>query len=216
MKQSTRALLLAAVSLMAVAGRAIAQDDPNDDNPQDHTCDKAAKIWAKGHPAKKDLWAIRVTAKCAGGAATLARAWSPVPTDSTELFDLAAASRHVADGRVMNAALAVMQSASLPQATRRIAINVVLAQYGPMIAVGNAQWADPEHASLALVSDYDQIAGEQPVTAADRQRVVSASLALSTTDPDPQVRRVTAMIARELSALCFGKSCYLPAGPGLD
>jgi|BarGraNGADG00212_1021973.scaffolds.fasta_scaffold18033_2 hypothetical protein len=218
MKPSTRALLFAIVSLMVVVGRAIAQDDPNDDNPQDHTCDKAAKILAKGHPAKKELWALGVMVKCAGGAAALAGAWSPVPTDSTELFVLADASRDVADVRVLNAALAAVQNASVPQTTRHIAIDVVLAQYGPMISLGAQNWTDDTGRwTLAMSQDYYQVTGEQPVTAADRQRIVAAFRTLSTTDPDPKIRRVAALVAQELSAVCDGRPCLPPpAGSGLD
>jgi len=214
MKQPIRALLLATVGLMFLAGRAIAQDDRGDDNPQDHTCDKAARILAKGHPAKKEQWALGLMVKCAGGAAALAGLWSPLPTDSTALFALASSSRSVGDVRVLNAALAVVQNASISQATRRVAINVVLAEYAPAISLGNANWADPEHTSLGLLSDVYQRAGEQPVTAADRQRVVAAFVALSTAEPNPLLRRVAAMIARELNAVCDGKPCYLPSGSG--
>ncbi len=153
--------------------------------------------------------------KCGDGAAALASAWSPVPTDSMELFYLAAASRDVADVRVLNAALAAVQNASLPQSTRHIAINVVLSQYAPSVSVSSQEdWTD--YGTLGTSQDFYQRNGEQPITAPDRQRIVDTFRTLSKTDPDPKIRRGAAYIARELSAVCDGRPCYLPAGSRPD
>lgn len=202
-------LACAVVGMLLLTSRAIAQAD----DPSDHSCDKAAKIVAKGHPEKKDQWALQTLVSCAGGAAALATDWSPAPTDDTELLVLAASSGQLADERVLNVVLSAVQNSALPQSTRRIAMNVVLAQYSPTIVVSDLDWADPAPSSLRRNMDYYQIVGEQPITTTDRQRVVATFQAMSSTDPDPQVRRVAAMIARELSRVCGGgKPCYAPAG----
>lgn len=215
MRRSTRVALLTALGLVLWARSARGQDADGKESDAEKTCEKAAKALTKGHPEKKDLWAFSVIVKCPGAGALLAAGWSPVPIDSTELFSLSAASVSVADVRILNAILVVVQNTSVAQAARRIAIDVALSQYAPDIRVGNGGWASPdERASLGRMMDYYQVAGEQPITEADRQQIVEAFRAMGTTDPDPQIRRVATLIVRELSAVCGTVRCYRPPGSG--
>ena len=198
----TRAAILAACGLVLLAGSAAAQggDDKGkgDDRDQEKTCKKAARIIAKGHVEQDERWAYALIVGCPDGAASLASAWASSPSDSNALHDLADRSRELADRRIVDAMLIVVRNSQLTQGVRRIAINVLLGEYHPTIWVSRATWERPETVGLAHGADYYQIPGEQPVTAADRQRIVEAFREMSVSDPDPQIRRVAKRIFTDL------------------
>ena len=202
MRRSTRAAILAACGLVLLAGSAAAQggDDKGkgDDRDQEKTCKKAARIIAKGHVEQDERWAYAFIVECPGGAPALAGAWTSPPSNADALHALAARSRELADRRIVDAMLIAVRNTQLSQGVRRIAIDVLLAQYHPSIVAGGVTWEYPETAGLASRSDYYQVPGEQPVTPADRQRIVEVFREMSVSDPDPQIRRVAKRIFTDL------------------
>ena len=198
--RSIRAVILAACGLVFLAGSAAAQGgddkhkDKGDDRNQEMTCKKAARIISKGHVEQEERWAYAFIVGCPGGAASLASAWTSWPSDAEELHALAARSREVADRRIVDAMLVAVRNTQRSQGDRRIAINVLLAQYDPTVTAGNPTWEDPEHTWISGVFHQYQVPGEQPVTAADRQRILEAFQEMSVSDPDPLVRRVAKRI----------------------
>ena len=201
MTRYTRWAIHAACGLVLLSRPAAAQGggDKGDDREQERTCKKVARIIAQGHVDEDERWAYGLIVRCPGATATLASAWGSSPSDTNALHDLAARSRSVADRRIVDAILLVVRNTQLSQVVRRIAIDVLLAQYDPATSVGNATWKEPEYSGLGHASDYYQIPGEQPVTAADRQRIVEAFREMGVSDPDPQVQRVAKRIFTVLS-----------------
>jgi hypothetical protein len=186
------AIVMFGLTLLATTAKA--QDDGGD-----HTCDKAAKIVARGKPEKKELWAFAALVSCSGGAATVASAWNSPPADTDAFHALAAASYSVADHRILTAVLGVVRNTGISSQQRRVAINVALSQFSPSLAIPSYSWANPATAILGHQSDYHQLAGDQPVTAADRQAVVDALRSLGSSDPDPVLQQVAARVAMALA-----------------
>jgi hypothetical protein len=78
------------------------------------------------------------------------------------------------------------------------ATNPYQSKYNPSVDIMSGNWDNPENTLLARVSDYYQVPGEQPITAADRQQVVELFQQLSATASTQQWRRVAALVARDL------------------
>ena len=112
---------------------------------------------------------------------------------------LVAYSTRVAVRRILDASLSLVQTGP-NVAQRRAALAVVLAQFDPSLTVSQHMWVIPDSMSLPRESDYSQRPGEQPPTAADRQRIVDTFRQLSTADPDPSWRGVARLIVRELAS----------------
>ena len=121
---------LVVVGLTLLAASAAAQNDQND-----HSCDKAAKIVANGHPAKKEVWAYSLLITCSGGATTLAGAWSSPPADTDAFHALAGSSYSVADHRIVSAVIAVALDSHYPRRQRWTALNVAVAQFNPAFGI---------------------------------------------------------------------------------
>lgn len=187
-------LLALAVCIPAASSAAHAQDDKDD-----KSCSKAARIIAKGHPEHKEEWAYAVIGRCPGGAGVLAAAWSPLPSDSSTFANLISGSADLADRRILDAALGAFADAALPPTRRRDILNVIIFEYAPDRVVSDGLWNDPEHGILASRMDFYQQPGEQPLTAADRQRILDSLRAASTNDPDLHMRRVLARIVHDLT-----------------
>jgi hypothetical protein len=112
---------------------------------------------------------------------------------------LVAASRSLADHRILVAVHAVASDGRMSQAIRRVAVDVVLGQYNPTLSLLKSAWTKPATSVLAQQEDYYHVRGEQPVTAADRQQVIQTFVSIGTTDPDPVAKKVLGRIGAELS-----------------
>ena len=196
MMPTTRAAL-AALGLLMLAGTAGVAGAQEDRSSKD-ICTAAARVAVAAHDARVVTSAYGVLARCPNGSATLATVWASPPTDGDALAQLAHRSVEVADRRILDASLAALQNTAASAAARRAALDVVLSQYNPEVVVSNSTWEDPEHTSLGRRNDYYQVAGEQPITAADRDRIVAAFRAMKDTDPDTQLRRIAARIVMDL------------------
>ncbi len=192
MKRHSQFQMIALALLMTLSAPSVARAQ------EEMTCDKAARILAKGHPEKKEPWAFSVMMKCSGGAAALASLWTPPPADSTELDALVAASLRLADQRLLDSAVAAFRNTALPLATRRVLVNVILGEYQPGLSVSDVMWSEPEKWILSRRFDVTQHVGEFPIGDADRARIRALFTATATTDPDPLVRRVAARVAATL------------------
>jgi hypothetical protein len=193
MMHTTRATL-AALGLLLLAGPAGAQEDRS----RVDICTAAAKVAAEAHDPRVVSAAYAVLARCPNGSATLANAWAAPPADVEALSQLTHRSIEVADRRILDATLLTLQNTAASASARRAALDVVLSQHSPAVVVGRSTWEDPEHTSLAHRNDYYQVPGEQPITAADRARIVDAFRAIRDSDPDPQLRKVAARIVSSL------------------
>lgn len=189
-----RAFLLV-VGASLVASPAMAQK-----TQPTRTCAIASTLLANGSPLQPpDRWAYSFIVECSGGGIALARAWSPPPSDPLEVAELRRGSMQLADLDLLNATLAVLQDVSRPMSTRRSALQVVVVQYAPHNDVGNATWDEPESAGLGVRSDYYQVQGSHPVTAADRQRIISVLRAMGVSEPDLKLRAVSRAIGAYLA-----------------
>ena len=161
-------------------------------------CGRARQILSERRIEPEDGPALAIIYQCAGAGGALAAAWSHPPADSSMLAWLVASSARVADRRILDATLSLVQTG--PSVTqRRAALEVVLAQFDPSFTVSQYMWVVPDSMSLPRESDYYQRPGEQPPTASDRQRIVDTFRQLSTADPDPSWRGVARLIVRGLA-----------------
>jgi hypothetical protein len=164
------------------------------------TCAVASTLLANGSPLQPtDQWAYSFIVACPGGGAALAHAWTPPPTDSLEVAELRRGSTQLADLELLNATLAALQDVNQPMLTRRAALQVVVAQYAPQYDVSGATWNQPETAGVGIQADYYQVAGSNPVTPADRQRIISVLQSMGVSEPDLKLRAVTHAIADYLA-----------------
>lgn len=189
-----RFILLFAVAFVFTASAKAQKTRPT------RTCTTAAALLANGSPLQPaDQWAYSFIVGCAGGGSALARAWSPPPTDTLEVAELRRGSTQLADLDLLNATLAVLQDVGRPIFTRRAALQIVVAQYSPEYDVSNTNWEQPDTAPLGMQADYYQIAGSNPITAADRQRIISILSAMGANEPDLSLRAVARAIAKYLA-----------------
>jgi hypothetical protein len=187
---------LAALGLLFLSAPAGAQEDRS----QVDVCTAAAKVAAEARDPRVVSAAYAVLARCPNGSATLASAWAAPPADAAALAQLTHRSVEVADRRILDASLGALQNTAASAAVRRAALDVVLSQHSPSVVVSRSTWEDPEHTSLASQSDYYQVPGEQPITAADRERIVAAFRLMKESDPDPQLRKMAARIVADLGS----------------
>jgi hypothetical protein len=189
-------LKLAVLSVALLASSVGAQEE--NEPSQAEVCAAAAKVIAHATDPRLRSAAYAIMVRCPNSAASLASVWVRPPGDSASLAQLARESADLSDRRILDATLPVVQNAALPESTRRAALDVVLAQYAPSLAIGGGTWADPEHTSLAGRSDYYQVPGEQPIAAVDRQRIIDTFRQMSTTAADVQWRRIATRIVHDL------------------
>jgi hypothetical protein len=196
MTHSTHALKLAVLSVALLASSVGAQEERKPSPAE--ICAAAAKVVATAPDPRIRSAAYVILSRCPNAAASLASVWATPPVDAEALAQLRWKSASLSDRRILDATLPVVQNAGLSESTRRAALDVVLAQYAPSVAISTATWADPEHASLAVQSDYYQVPGEQPIAAADRQRIIDTFRQMGTTATDVQWRRIATRIVHDL------------------
>lgn len=138
--------------------------------------------------ARTKDWALEVSSRCSKGAQTLAAAWA-IPQPSTLYPLLVARSARISDKRILYAALAVAKNPSQPDFVRRAALDLIIREYEPSLSLTDRYWSAPDSSTLAASTDILTSAGEQPITAHDRQAVLSA-LAVLSSDPSVPVRTV--------------------------
>jgi hypothetical protein len=190
----------ARVFLLVVGASLVACPAMSQNTHPTRTCAIAATLLANGSPLQPaDQWAYSFIVECSGAGTALARAWSPPPSDPLEVAELRRASMQLADLDLLNATLAVLQDVSRPMLTRRAALQVVVVQYAPQYEVGDATWDEPESAGLGFRSDYYQVQGSHPVTAADRQRIITVLTTMGVSEPDLKLRAVSHAIAAYLA-----------------
>ena len=187
---------VAVIGFLASATTAFSQKSDDGSGNDDHSCDKAAKILARGKPQKKEEWAYSTISRCAGGAANLATAWGDPPSDSVALWHLLAGSWEIRDRRIVSAVAVTVANASLPHAVRFAAVRILLAQYDRTSRV-RADW-DPEEGAVGTASDVYMTDGEQPVGAADRLLIASTILRMSNSDADPWMQALAKVIAVDM------------------
>lgn len=193
-----RAIELASVGVVLLAGQVRAQEH-REPSPAE-ICEAAGKLAAVATDPRVLSVAYLVLDRCPNSAATLANIWATPPASAEALFQLVRKSADMSDRRILDATLPVVQNASVPLATRRAALDVVLAQFNPSVVISDAAWLDPEHSSLGSRSDYYQAPGEQPITAADRQRIITTFHQMSISAANSQWRRVAKRIESTLAA----------------
>lgn len=196
MMHVSRRLCFAALGLLAGSSVVFPQKSDSGSGNDDHSCDKAAKILARGKPQQKENWAYATIAGCRGGAASLATAWQDPPTDSIALWHLLAGSWRVRDRRIVSAVAATVTNGSLPHAVRFAAVNILLSQYDRTSRV-ISDW-DPEKGAVGRASDLYMKDGEQPVGVVDRQLIASTILQLSHTDADPWMQSLAKIVAVDM------------------
>lgn len=69
-----RSFLFSALGLLACSASVVAQKSDKGRGNDEHDCDKAAKILARGKPQQKEVWAYSTISRCVGGAPLLAAA----------------------------------------------------------------------------------------------------------------------------------------------
>jgi len=196
MMHARRRLCVAALGVLACSTVVFPQKNDSGSGNDDHSCDKAAKILARGKPQRKENWAYSTIAGCAEGAGYVATAWGDPPADSVSLWNLVWGSGRVRDRRIVGAVAATVMDASLPHTVRISALSVLLTQYDRVSAV-MSQW-DPEKGAVGRALDVYMIDGEQPVGAADRQLIASTILQLSNTDADPWMQSLAKIVAVDM------------------
>lgn len=142
--------------------------------------------------------AYDIIGSCPNGAGVLAEAWSTPPSDSAELRRLGARSQEVADQRILAVALARLQNANSVPLLRRVALEVVVTQLDRTSSIAQRTWESPETASLGGRAHFDQIIGERPIQASDRERAFAALAEIGRSDPDPRYRSLARLIVASL------------------
>lgn len=193
-----RSMVLLAMLGSCLSSPVCAQDDDKEKDDAERTCAKAEKILKKGHPAKKEEWALFRIVTCGLGAASLAGAWAAPPSDTAQLKALELASMRVSDRRVLDATLRALENTSSVPAIRRAAMRVVFSQYAPAGVIGDEAWDLPAFGGLGYANHVFQRVGEMPITAEDRARILTAFRSTATVDPDPPVRKVAAWLLQWL------------------
>ena len=196
MKHVKRTVTLALCGFLLAGCSARAQENGKRD--KEFTCKAAEEVAAHARAPEVVSQAYTTLMRCPNAGGALAAAWANLPGDSAVLSELAIRSMYIQDRRILEATLPLVQIVGTSAAIRRHALDVVLALYRPSVAVSRSTWADPLHSSLASQSDYSQIPGEQPLTAADRQRIIDVFRQLSVTDPDLHWRQLAKRIADDL------------------
>jgi hypothetical protein len=143
---------------------------------------------ASGVVRSKD-WALEISSShCPNGAQALAAAWA-IPQPSTLYPLLAARSARISDKRILHAALAVATNPSQPELARRAALDLIVREYAPALSLSDQYWSAPDSTSLTVGTDILTSAGEQPLSAHEREAVLSALTALGS-DPSVPIRKV--------------------------
>jgi hypothetical protein len=196
MTHALRRLRIAVLGLLACSTVVLAQTSDNGSGNDDHSCDKAAKILARGKPQQKESWAYSTISGCAGGSEYLAAAWGDPPADSVLLRYLAYGSKSVRDRRIVGAVAAAVTNASLPHTVRLAAVNVLLAQYDRVSAVSSI-WQQG-NLGVGRMSDVYMTDGEQPVGPSDRQLIAATVIQLAKADADAWMRSLAQIVAADM------------------
>jgi len=196
MMRAPRRFCVAVLGVLGCSSVVLPQKSVSGGGNADHSCEKAAKILARGKPQHNEVWAYATISRCVGGAAYLATAWADPPSDSVALWHLVAGSWELRDRRIVSAVAATVTKTLLPRAVRFAAVNILLAQYDRTSRV-MANW-DPEAGAVGTASDVYMTDGEQPVEAADRQLIVSTMLQMSNTDADPWMQALAKAVAVDM------------------
>ena len=137
----TRIAIMVTLAVVALASHAAAQDTRRP-SPQ-KSCAAAEAVVAHAQSPQLLIFAYEAVAKCPNAGATLARAWVTPPADSSALLRLSMRSRTISDRRLLDATLRLVQNAGTPEAARRAALGVVLAQFASHVVVSDEIWSDP-------------------------------------------------------------------------
>jgi hypothetical protein len=193
------AIVVLALSLLPTLLVAQNRDDHGERDHAEKRCREATEVLGKHHIEQGDKWAFAVVMRCPDAGRAFAAAWGHLPTNPAVFQELINRSGEVSDRRILNAAMGTLQSATV-ETQRRGALDAVLKQFHPSLVLGRA-WNNPENTTLGSLSDYYQRPGEQPITPADRQRVVDLFRQMSTRDANAQWRRVATRLATDLPAI---------------
>lgn len=164
-------------------------------------CTAAAEVVAHAQDMRVVSRSYATLMRCANAGGMLAAFWTTPPTDPERLALLRLRSASLSDRRILAAALSVVRSASTPAPIRRSALDVVLSQYKPSLAISSAMWDDPEHSGLSRRGHYRQLVGSEPVTAADRATVVTTFGSLAQAEAGTRWGRMFQRIAADLAGM---------------
>jgi hypothetical protein len=186
----------ATIGLALLASTARAQKDA--DAPRAADCAAAAKLVVHAEDTRVVTRAYGALLRCPTAGEVLARLWATPPDDAQRLALLGLRSANVADRRILFASLDVLQRRATSEDVRRAALDVVLSQYDPRLAVSSSMWNDPEHVGLARRGHYYQVPGAVGITAADRAAVVTAFQAMAQGEAGTPWGRILRRIATDL------------------
>jgi hypothetical protein len=160
-------------------------------------CRIAAQTVESGAPESRTEWAFNQIALCGAEAASaVASSWSTTMSGSL-VRSRETCSVRIADARVLSAVVTAATSATRSAEERISALAVMTQLLQPGRFIGAAFWENPEQASFGFNGDLAIVAGEKPITAAERESAVRALDEMAASARDPQGARV----ARRLVAL---------------
>jgi hypothetical protein len=138
------------------------------------------------------------------GPVTLARLWKTPPVDSASRHALSSVSGRIRDRRLFGALVAAVSDGRLGTAARLDAIAALAAQTDSMLVV---EFVEPParqrsrgpRVQMLRLSHPIVTMGAQPLGMDVTARVVGLFEKLSTSDPDPVLRYVSGVVARNLT-----------------
>lgn len=122
------------------------QSEVRDSVHHSNDCRLAEQVLSTGNPKPNYDWALELIVSCGPGAADVVAAlWKRPPADTAGLFKLFIASSRFRDGRIYNAANAVVADRSKPDLVRLTALGVLasFAQPGVVLDFKNLRRLPP-------------------------------------------------------------------------
>ncbi len=155
-------------------------------------CRLATQNLATGEPGPLHNWALGVIGQCeVSGGTALAAIWSSPPSDSADLEQLYAASAHIRDRQIFDAARGVSLNTAAPTLTRLAALRVLAAYVNHRILTNFDFLSAPVEPGVRLRGYRDHsapIEGRSPLNAGTEEEIRGLLRTLAANDPDARVR----------------------------
>jgi Tfp pilus assembly protein PilV len=195
---TTKVLVFALLAVTGSASALGAQQQIADAGSQlKNDCRIAAQTVESGAPESRTEWAFNQIALCGAEAASaVASSWSTTMSGNL-VRSRETCSARIADARVLAAVVTAGTSATRSPEERISALAVMTQLLQPGRFIGAAFWENPEQSSFGFNGDLAIAAGDQPISATEREGAVRALEAMAASARDPQGARV----ARRLVAL---------------
>lgn len=206
MTTTSRRALVSLVTLLIVCGTSGAEAQGagpvrRTEVGRRNDCRLAAQVLEAGEPATKYDWALDAIGWCHDqGGAALAAAWASPPTDRRRLGRLVHETERLADRRTADALIRIAQSGAQPRRTRFAALAVLANYVDSTVFVRPERLVSPDGGVLSVRTHGFQQPGSEPLTTADRTRIVAAVRALGDGDPDAGVKAAAHVLGKQLDA----------------